>query len=166
MGQIGFGKHRTAGGDFGDGAGVVPGQRTECGRVFKFQALRLLIEEAARAGRTAAIGAKGAVIALTIQLDQAEFFGTDGQDRPGLRIILPGSGHGGDPIVIAMGHLDGGWGGGCGCNPFDTGQVELAHRPFQVIIDLAVVKTIGGFDTFAGRADLCHGNGGRTDIDA
>ena len=127
---------------------------------------QMLIEEAAGAGRAARIGAKGAVIALAVQLDQAEFFGADVQDRTGLGIILPGSGHGGDPIVIAMGHLDGGWGGGCGRDPFDAGQVELAQRPFQVIIDLAVVKTIGGFDTFAGRADLCHGNGGRTDIDA
>ena len=68
-------------------------------------------------------------------------------------------------IVIAMGHLDGGWGGGCGRDPGDSGQVELAQRLFQVIIDLAVVKTVGGFDPFAGRVDLCNGQGGRADID-
>ena len=90
-------------------------------RVFQFQALRLLIEKTACTGRAAAVGAKGAIIALPIQLDQAEFFGADGQDRPDLGIIAPGRGHGGDAIVIAMGHIDGGRGGGRGHDPGDTG---------------------------------------------
>ena len=80
MDQVCFGKHGTAGSDFGDYTGVVEGDFAELIYAGQVQSGSLLIQKTAGTGGAGSVGIKMKIVAVGVKLNQAELFAADQQN--------------------------------------------------------------------------------------